>query len=59
MLYKITKEQLNELAKEACWEDGSAANCKGNCAKCSEGHWKHWKHVVEAIVKGFVRMNND
>lgn len=56
MLYKITEEQLNELAKEACWEDGSEENCDGNCSKCYEGNWKHWRRVVRAVLNGFIRM---
>ena len=46
----MTKEQVEDLAKEACWEDGEWA-CDAHCYKCTAGHWKRYKNIVKFVVR--------
>jgi len=46
----FTNEQIDELAKEACWYDGGGKDCKGVCATCKAGHYKKFKRLIKVVI---------
>lgn len=52
----ITKEQIDSLAKEMCWEIGEWGECDANCYKCELGHWKHYKRPVKILIEQWERI---
>lgn len=53
---KMSKQEIEDIAKDICWAAGGGIKCELDCAKCKAGHYKKWKWLVPVVAKSLERI---
>ncbi len=53
---KLSKKDIDDIAKDLCWEDGGGPKCEMDCQSCKTGSWKHYKWVVPVVIRSYEKI---